>query len=797
MAHIKGISVKSAIGRRNVDSKGSAVGVVRMDVNRSYAGIGELLQNYIDRSDESAWEKIRAKIDYTYEKLDLALAPLEAETGFSRQIRSRIKRGQKLLFKPNLVNIFNIDPQTHGPGQGSTACTEWPFVAALMRWFHDKLDISYHQMALGEAATTMACAAGLFSMLNPSGTPVTTEAVIEGKAAEFYGGWGFYFARKYLAQSHNPSHSDDPMKGYQESVAGAYIPPGQARDRLMVYDLNRIFDDPAKGRDIAVADGANFRSITLHKAVAGGDPTNPEDVRNYPGCVLVNVPKLKVHQVTLLTSAVKNLGIGLYPMQVAEEGLAGSFRWKYSVPHAPIPGLKAGLPHAVWLAEADLETGAPLRDSAGKYAVKKTGGILGTMADVIKAVSSQDVYMIHVVDAIEAINLDHTGLLPGMKIAEGLAFAGLDPVATDLLCARYMFSNVPLDEALKVPLDDGSGGHFPQRVPVPIVDGNNIVTQMGYDCPLSRDMSLHYAEKRGLGQRQYYVVGRDAVTDRPLVSVQGRLGTVSDGAFSNLVTEALYFDVYKIAWDLQQTCLQYLETVDKLVGSSLKKELIEAFDEDGDGIISYEEFGKNGLVGPFAALMGIAFSLIGRERLGYLRGSFAMSATVLKWSDPQWNRDGHDVFQRFSYGPACFVAYTMSQMELEARDPFLPTLTWGKGKWPSYQLASYIYTGVSLYGPEFPMKIGFPSLYGHALHYADLAQNQGRYTGSALFQSDPEGAQRYVAEVQEGLAKPLDFTLYVPPGYGSLGSSKVPNVEETSDPAKVLTATFAGGKEAW
>ena len=75
--------------------------------------------------------------------------------------------------------------------------------------------------------------------------------------------------------------------------------------------------------------------------------------------------------------------------------------------------------------------------------------------------------MIHVVDAIEAINLDHQGMLPGLKEPEGLVFAGIDPVAADLLCARYLFSNVPLQEALAAGLEDGHGGKFPQRVPVP------------------------------------------------------------------------------------------------------------------------------------------------------------------------------------------------------------------------------------------------------------------------------------------------------------------------------------------
>jgi hypothetical protein len=793
----KGMPVNSPIGRRKIDSTGSAVGVVRMDANKSYAGIGELLQDYINRSDQGAWETIKAKIDYTYENLDLALAPLDAETGFGDKIKSSIEKGQKLLFKPNLVGVLNIDPETHGPAFGSTACTEWPFVAALMRWFHDKLDISYHQMALGEAASAMPAAAGLFSMLNPEGKPVTTEAAIEGKAGDFYGGWGFYFVRKYLAETHDPSHSDDPLKGYDESVAGTYIPPGHVSDKLLVYDLNRIFDDVTKGRNVEVPDGANFSSITLHKAVVGGDPGDSEDMNAYPGSVLVNVPKLKVHALTLFTNVIKNLGIGLYPMQVAEGSGAKDFRWKYSTPHTAIPGIKAGIPHQVWVPEMDLETSLPRRNTAGKYIVKKTGGLPGTMVDIIKAVSSQGVFMLHIVDAIEAINLDHQGLLPGTKEAEGMVFAGLDPVATDLMCARYMFKNVPIQEARKVPLDDGTGGHFLQRVPVPTVEGNNIVTRTGYDCPLSRDISFRYAEKRGLGRRQYYVEGRDAVADCPLVSLQGHLGRVSDGTFSDLTTGTLYFDAYKMPWDMQETALKYLEAVDKLADSSLKKEFLEAFDENGDGIVSYEEFGKQGITGPMLVRLGSLISMMGTEEFGYLRGSFTMNATMLKYSNEMWNPDGHNLLKELFYGVACFVAYNMSQMELESQDPFLPSLTWGKGKWPSYQLASYVYIGFSLYGREFPFKFGFPSLYGTVFLYADLTQNEGRYTGRIRSQPDPEAAHRYVTEVLSGKAKPLDFTLYVPGGYGSVGGSNVPNVEETSDPEKIFTAVFAGGKEVW
>src|SRR5512139_1198578 len=275
----------SPIGKAEIDHLGSPIGVLQIDASKSYSGIGKLLQQYINDSKLEAWEAIKTKINYTYENLDSALSPLDAETSFSREIHSRVEKGQKLLFKPNLVNIFNIDPQTHGPDSGSTACTEWALVAALMRWFHDKLDISYHQMALGEAATCMPAAASLYSMLNPGKRPVTTEAVIEGKADDFYGGWGFYFVRKYLKECLKPGRSDDPMKGYDESLSGTFVPPGIAKEKLMVYDLNRIFDDPSKGRDVDVPDGVNFKSITLHKVVVAGDKQDPEDSKAYPGCI--------------------------------------------------------------------------------------------------------------------------------------------------------------------------------------------------------------------------------------------------------------------------------------------------------------------------------------------------------------------------------------------------------------------------------------------------------------------------------------------------------------------------------
>lgn len=455
--------IDSPLGKRKIDSEGSPVAVSRLNVNKSYTGVGELLQHVIDENSQEAWEEIKGKIDYTYENLDLALSPLSEETGFVKEVQSRVAKGVKLLFKPNLVTPSNIDPQSHGPDLGSTACTEWPFIAALMRWFHDKAGIRYPQMSIGEAPTSLTSLAGLYSIINPQGRGITPEAVIEGKSGGFYGGWGFYFVRKYLAESMDSKAGDDPMKGYEESISGTYIPPGHSSDRLMVYDLNRIYDDAKKGRACAIPDGENYRSIALHKAIVGGDPNDPEDLKAYPGCILINVPKFKVHGISLFTNVIKNLGIGLYPMQFAA---SGDHQWDYSVPQGTtITGIKGGIPHEVWVPKMDPKLGLPKRNTEGEYIVTKTGGIPGTIIDIIKAVMNQGIYMMHIVDGIQAINIDHGGSVWGVKTSEGMVFTGLDPVATDLLCARYMFSNVPMKEAIAVGLEDGHGGRFPRKFP--------------------------------------------------------------------------------------------------------------------------------------------------------------------------------------------------------------------------------------------------------------------------------------------------------------------------------------------
>ena len=50
--------------------------------------------------------------------------------------------------------------------------------------------------------------------------------------------------------------------------------------------------------------------------------------------------------------------------------------------------------------------------------------------------------------------------------------------------------------------------------------------------------------------------------------MQGHLGKVSDGAFSELITTTLYFDNMKALWDLQTSVMAYAAANDQLTGSN-------------------------------------------------------------------------------------------------------------------------------------------------------------------------------------------------------------------------------------
>ena len=785
--------VSSPMGKLHLDSYGSAIGAVRMNPELAYSGIPLLLKEVIDQKSETAWDGIRKKIDYMYFCLTCALNMLDDEVAFSRDVVARVKKDQKLLFKPNIVFPTYIDHITHGPGNVG-ACTPWPFVAALMRWFHDKLGVTYHQMSLGEAGTGVTPIAGAYTLAQAGKQVITPEAVIEGKWGIGYGGWGFYFVRRYLTDTHASDHNDDPMKGYEDSVNGVCLPPGRAREKLMVYDLNQIADDGSNGRDVPVAHGINFKSVTLHKAVIGGDPGNPEDFKEWPGCVLVNVPRLKIHNLDLLTSAIKNLGVGLYPMVAKIGDHQGGTRWKYADPDKPIPGVKAGVPHTVWVPEIDEDTGMPRQGKDGEVLLKKTGGLSATIADVVEAVKDQGILMFHVVDAIEPVNRFHTGPMVA-PIPEGYAFAARDPVALDLLCARYLFTTVPMAEAKNIQKEKNLPTNFLQRVPIPKADGRNIVTEEGFDSPISRYTWFKHYQERGLGQQDYYVMGRDERHGDSLASVGGRLGRVKAGKFSELLTKEMYFSALKPLWDLQATTLAYAEANDAVTGSSYKSAILHEFDENSDGIIDYDEKGRG------RNLIFIAHSLrlpaVNIDDLERLRIRFLLAAVPLRCMNKEWNTLGYH-FNRWNlFNSAMTTSVGLARASLESNDPFVPGMVWGKGKWPSIQLAQHWYICTQLYGNDFPNSYDvMMTPYGFAFQYADLKRNQGTYVGARTGSGGADELNRYHRDVEQG-ASLLPFTLYVPPAYGKARDKNIPNVEETDDPGLIFTASFNDEHEVW
>jgi hypothetical protein len=770
------------------DSEGSPVSVVKMDPVSAYVGVPGLLQAYINDGDEAAWAEIRRKIDYIYSNVDKMLNSLSETSDYLDKIRRELEKHKILLFKPNLVNPHCIDPNTHGQATAHSACTEWPYIAALMRWFHDNLKITYGQMALGEAASVSSMTASIYNHTHHPRNPITTEAVFEGKSGDFYGGWGFYFVRKYLHDSNNDPE-DDSYRGYEESTSGKYLPPGQARGRLMVYDLNKLNDVKGKTRTIPVPDGVNYSQITLPKVIVGGDPEDQRDRADYPGAVVVNVPRLKLHGIDLLTNAIKNLGIGLYPMEIGETEDINDTHWKYSYPYTEIPGMKTEIPHSVWVPDFEESTGLPLKDRNGRYRLRKTGGISATQIDVIKAAQSQGVYFLHIIDAIQAVNINHTGDPSAKKVSEGLILASEDPVAVDHLCARYCFKNIPREEAAKANLPTD----FLQKVPSPTIQDGNIVTGIGYDSPLLRYTLYEKAEKRGLGKRCYYVIGFNETSKQQLVSIDGHIGSFIEDGFMELMTTEFYYDQTNIIWGLQKTAFDYLRANDQLTGSNYYRSILEAYDENGDGQLDYDEMGRDAFWHTYLRLAAYCYHLRGCSELGALKSYFLLTA-MWRYQEPEWNVGGHNFMKNFKIVTDFALAYALSKSPKRAPDPMNAGMNYGEGAWPSMGSVSKMSNMIRIFGQVYTTRISLNSLYGYAFQYADKKYNNGHYTGGKARDPDPESINRYLHDAIDA-SKALDFKVYVPIGLGKIGKSSPPNLEETSDPHKIFTAEFPN--EIW
>jgi hypothetical protein len=173
-----------------------------------------------------------------------------------------------------------------------------------------------------------------------------------------------------------------------------------------------------------------------------------------------------------------------------------------------------------------------------------------------------------------------------------------------------------------------------------------------------------------------------------------------------------------------------------------------------------------------------------------------LNADVARFSEKNWNSQGHDFFKGLMMVSIVQLAFKMSQAEDEHQDSFFKTMSWGKGKWPSWQHVFDEIAHGTLYGSQILTKISLGSMYGNAFQYADKTMNGGSYCGSTGVPSAIDSINRYFKAISLG-ADPLDFTLYVPGGYGRLEKVKIPNVEETEDPSRMLTAHFNGDREVW
>jgi hypothetical protein len=780
--------VNSTTGRLPLDGTGSAVAAARLDPANTFAAVSQLMKEYIDNGSQKAWQDVKTIIDRVYAGVASTLDTLEAETAFSKEIKAQVSAGKRLFFKPNLVILPLIDYRTHGRGMpGSNA--EWAFTAAVIRWFHDRLGLSYHQMAMGEAGMTTTAGAELASQL--CGQTVTREAVLEGKYPNGAGGWGFYFVRRYLAENHDPKHTDDPMQGYQESLDGLCLPPGENTHKLLVYNLNTL--NEKNSRDVAVPDGINFKTVTLHKAIAGGNPADRADMAAWPGCYLVNLPKLKMHVLELFTCALKNVGMGMFGMEVNSAKEPGKYRWKYSIPNFRVPSFKFGVPHNRWMLETEEKSFKPLRNPDGSYRWRKTGGMEASIADSFQAVKNSHVSMLHVVDAIETANINHSGP-DGVVVPEGLIFAATDAVAVDTCGARYLYNLVPMAEAGRIAQEFKLSSDVIRQSPLPQQEGNNIGTGQGYDSPFSRYHGLRHCAERGLGQQQFYVTGKDLWQGGTLGSLGGRLGRIEGGSFQELLTTTVYHAPNKALMDFQAAIFKYLELNDRMTGSSYKKQLLADYDDNQDGIIDYLETGKSGGYPPMAMGMALMNEKIDPGEI--LKYRFLISATQNKVLHKEWNTEGHNLGEGNAVGQAATRAFNMSKSATEKPDPLYQGRVWGKGKWPSLQYVLELQHYARVYGQMFPDRIdAMMSLYGMAFSYADRKFNQGKYCNPQAMAKNQDIIAGYHRDVAGGGIK-LPFTVHVPPGLGSYHGVNYPNVGETIDPGLVFTAEFRGN-EVW